>query len=55
MGVMCRLNGEIRNTHKIFVRKSEEKDHVGNLDIYGKIILELVLKGEDVRAWIEFI
>jgi hypothetical protein len=32
--------GEIINAYKILIRKPEGKDHLGNLDIAGRIILK---------------
>jgi hypothetical protein len=36
--------GEIRNAHKILIGESGGKTHLGDLDVDGRIILQLILK-----------
>jgi hypothetical protein len=43
--------GDMRNTYKILVRKSEGENHSEELDVDGKIILEWILGKQDGRVW----
>jgi hypothetical protein len=36
--------GEVRNASKILVCKHEERDHLGDLAVHGRIILKYILK-----------
>jgi hypothetical protein len=44
MGRACRTNGEKTNAYRILVGKPEEKDHLEDLDVGGRIILEWILE-----------
>jgi hypothetical protein len=46
--------GEITNTYKILVRKSEGKNHLRDPGIEGRKILNYILKKQDKRVWIRF-
>jgi hypothetical protein len=45
--------GELRNAHKILVGESEG-DHLKNLDVDGRIILEWILEKYDGKLWTGF-
>jgi hypothetical protein len=43
--------GEIRNAYNILVGKPEGKNHLEDLDVDGKIILEWILRKQGGRVW----
>jgi len=43
MGVACGPFGEWRGVHRVLVGKPEERDHGGDPDVDGKIILRWIL------------
>jgi hypothetical protein len=47
--------GENRNTHRVLVGKREGNDHLENLSIGGKIILNWVIEKYDGVVWIALI
>jgi hypothetical protein len=42
---------EIRNAYKILVGKLERKGHLGNLGVYGKVVLKWILEKRGVKMW----
>jgi hypothetical protein len=38
----CSTHGEIRNSYKLLVRNITWKDHLGNLDVDGKLIVKFI-------------
>ena len=51
MGVACSAYGESRGVYMILVCKSEGKSHLENQGVDGQIILRLIYRRWDVRAW----
>jgi hypothetical protein len=49
------LIGEITNGCKILVRNMKGIDHLEELGVDGRIILELILGKQDGKVWTEFI
>jgi hypothetical protein len=46
---------EKRNAYKNLVRKSQERSHLGDLDVDGIILLKRILKKQSARIWTGFI
>jgi len=43
---------ERRGTYKVLVRKPEERDHLEDVGVDGRIILKSILKKSFARSWI---
>jgi hypothetical protein len=46
---------EFRNASRKLVGKLEEKNHLGDLGVYRRMILKLTLKEQDMKVWIQLI
>jgi hypothetical protein len=42
---------ERRGAYGVLMRKLRERDHLGDVGVYGRIILEWILKKADGREW----
>ena len=43
--------GDIRGLYRVFVGKPEGKNHLGDRDVDGRIILRWLFRKWDLRAW----
>ena len=42
---------ESRGVYRVVVRKPEERDHLGDTGIDGRIILRWIFRKQNVRVW----
>jgi hypothetical protein len=47
--------GEVRNAFKILIGNPKVRDHLGNLDVGGEVILKWILKKQNVNPLKVFI
>ena len=51
MGGACRTNGERSGLYSVLVGKPEERDHLEDPGVDGRIILGRIFRKCDVGAW----
>ena len=51
MGGACSAYGERRGVYRVLVGKPKGKNHLGDPDVDGRIILRLIFRKWDVRVW----
>jgi hypothetical protein len=52
MSRACSTNGEKRNTYRILAESQKERDHYGDQDVGGWIILKLILERWEGFIWL---
>jgi len=51
MGGACSAYGERRGVYRVLVGKLEERDHLGDPGVDGRIILRWIFRKLDVGLW----
>jgi len=51
MGGTCSAYGEKRGVYRVWWGNLRERDHLGDSDIDGRIILKLIFRNCDVGVW----
>jgi hypothetical protein len=47
--------GRDKNAHKICQKTLRKRNHLGNICVYGRIIIKWILKTLDLRIWTGFL
>jgi hypothetical protein len=52
---VCRTHGKIGDAYNALMGNMKERDHLGDIRVDGRIILEWIFSRQDIRVWSGYI